>query len=60
MRELQRGQVLHLRAIRHVVTLALDFAKGAEQKREGLLGFAIERAELKNGNIEERYYPTRH
>ncbi len=58
MRELQKGQVLHVRAIAglHVVTLAWDFAEGAEQKREGLLGFAIERAELKDGNVAERYY----
>jgi phosphatidylserine/phosphatidylglycerophosphate/cardiolipin synthase-like enzyme len=58
MRELQKGQVLHLRAIGglHVVTLAWDFAEGAEKKHEGLLGFAIERAELKDGNAVERYY----
>lgn len=58
MRQLQLGQVLNVRAIGglHVVTLAWDFAAGQESKREGLLGFAIERSELKNGNVIERYY----
>ena len=48
MRRLQPGAVLTVRAIGglHVVTLAWDFVEGQEAKREGLLGFAIERSEL--------------
>src|SRR5882757_8345592 len=58
MRQLKEGHVLNVRAIGglHVVTLAWDFATGQDAKREGLLGFAIERSELKNGNVIERYY----
>ena len=58
MRKLQEGQVLNVRAIGglHVVTLAWDFAAGQEGKSEGLLGFAIERSELKDGNVIERYF----
>jgi len=58
MRQLQRGQVLNVRAIGgcYVVTLAWDFAEGQDHKRTNLLGFAIERSELKNGNVIERYY----
>jgi phosphatidylserine/phosphatidylglycerophosphate/cardiolipin synthase-like enzyme len=58
MRQLQPGGVLNVRAIGglHVVTLAWDFTPGQEAKREGLLGFAVERSELKNGNVIERYY----
>jgi phosphatidylserine/phosphatidylglycerophosphate/cardiolipin synthase-like enzyme len=40
----------------HVVTLAWDFVQGQEAKREGLLGFAIERSELKEGTVIERYF----
>ena len=40
----------------HVVTLAWDFVEGQEAKREGLLGFAIERSELKQGDVIERYF----
>ena len=52
------GDILAVRAIGglHVVTLAWDFAAGHEAKREGLLGFAIERSELKAGQVIERYY----
>jgi hypothetical protein len=55
---LKKGQVLNVRVIggSYVVTLAWDFAEGQEDKRTGLLGFAIERSELKNGNVIERYY----
>ena len=58
MRQLQPGGVLNVRAIGglHVVTLAWDFTAGQEAKREGLLGFAVERSELKNGKVIERYY----
>ena len=58
MRNLKEGHVLRVRAIGglYVVTLAWDFAEGQEAKRTGLLGFAIERAELKDGNVVERYY----
>jgi len=58
MRKLEQGNVLHVRAIAgsYVVTLAWDFAAGHDDKRTGLLGFAIERSELKNGNVIERYY----
>ena len=58
MRQLQPGPVLNVRAIGglHVVTLAWDFAEGQEAKRSGLMGFAIERSELKNGAVIERYY----
>src|SRR5882762_3540240 len=58
MRQLQKGQVLNVRAIggSYVVTLAWDFAEGQDHKRTGLLGFAIERSETKDGNLIERYY----
>jgi hypothetical protein len=58
MRNLKPGGVLDVRAIGglHVVAVAWDFAAGHEKKREGLLGFAIERSELKDGNPVERYY----
>jgi hypothetical protein len=58
MRELKNGEVLAVRAIGglHVVTLAWDFTPGQEAKREGLLGFALERSELKDGAVIERYF----
>src|ERR1700755_1169125 len=58
MRKLQPGGVLNVRAIAgsYVVTLAGDFAEGQDQKREGLLGFAIERSELRQGAVVERYF----
>ena len=58
MRKLEQGQVLNVRAIggSYVVTLAWDFAEGQDHKRTGLLGFAIERSETKDGNVIERYY----
>src|SRR5204863_656151 len=58
MRRLQPGAVLTVRAIGglHVVTLAWDFVEGQEAKRDGLLGFAIERCELKEGTVIERYF----
>jgi hypothetical protein len=58
MRRPETGTVLAVRAISglHVVTLAWDFVQGQEAKREGLLGFAIERSELKEGTVIERYF----
>lgn len=58
MRQLVKGDVLAVRAIGglHVVTLAWDFIEGQDAKMNGLLGFAIERSELKNGQVIERYY----
>ncbi len=58
MRRPETGTVLAVRAISglHVVTLAWDFVQGQEAKREGLLGFAIERSELKEGTVTERYF----
>jgi hypothetical protein len=58
MRQLVRGDVLAVRAIGglHVVTVAWDFLQGQEAKREKLLGFAIERSELKEGEVIERYF----
>jgi hypothetical protein len=40
----------------HVVTVAWDIVAGQEAKREGLLGFAIERSELSQGSVIERYF----
>jgi hypothetical protein len=50
--------VLAVRAIGglHVVTVAWDFVPGQEAKRDGLLGFAIERSEMKNGAVVEQYF----
>ena len=58
MRQLEEGAVLAARAIGglHVVTLAWDFVEGQEGKREGLLGFAVERSEFKGDNAIERYF----
>jgi phosphatidylserine/phosphatidylglycerophosphate/cardiolipin synthase-like enzyme len=58
MRQPEKGSVLAVRAIGglHVVTLAWDFVEGQDAKREGLLGFAIERSELDQGNVIERYF----
>lgn len=58
MRQLVTGQVLAVRAIGglHVVTLAWDFVEGQSGKRDGLLGFAIERSEFKNGAEVERFF----
>jgi phosphatidylserine/phosphatidylglycerophosphate/cardiolipin synthase-like enzyme len=58
MRQLETGPVLAVRAIGglHVVTLAWDFVDGQEEKKKGLLGFAIERSELKSAKVIERYF----
>lgn len=58
MRGFVKGDVLAVRAIGglHVVTVAWDFVEGQEAKRDGLLGFAIERSEFKDGEVVERYF----
>lgn len=58
MRKTATGGALRARAIAgtYVVVLAWDFKPGEEQKRDGLMGFAIERSEIKNGHIVERYW----
>jgi phosphatidylserine/phosphatidylglycerophosphate/cardiolipin synthase-like enzyme len=58
MRQLSTGTVLAVRAIGglHVVTLAWDFVAGQEAKHQGLLGFALERSELKDNQVIERYF----
>ena len=58
MRQIEEGNTLAVRAIGglHVVTLAWDFVAGKEAKRDGLLGFAIERSEFDHGNVAERYF----
>lgn len=40
----------------YVVSLAWDFVNEDESVRDGLLGFAIERTEFKDGNQIERYW----
>ena len=52
MRQMVRGDVLAVRAIGglHAVTIAWDFSEGQDAKRKGLLGFAIERSELKQSD----------
>ena len=58
MRQPKEGATLAVRAISglHVVTLAWDFVEGQDAKREGLLGFAIERSEIDQGEVIERYF----
>jgi len=58
MRKRIDGDVLAVRSISglHVVTLAWDFRDGQDGKKEGLLGFAIERSELKDAKVIERYF----
>jgi hypothetical protein len=58
MRQLVAGNVLVVRAIAglHVVTVAWDFVEGQDERKNGLLGFAIERSEIKNGKVIERYF----
>jgi phosphatidylserine/phosphatidylglycerophosphate/cardiolipin synthase-like enzyme len=59
MRARYSGGFLQVRAIAgsHVVTLAWDFLAGTEDRRMGLLGFAIERAELDEaGEVVEKYW----
>ena len=58
MRQTAISPVLAVRAIGglHVVTLAWDFVAGQDAKQTGLLGFAIERSELADGQVVERYF----
>lgn len=58
MRNSQSGAVLKVRAIAgtYVVMLAWDFVAGADAARDGLLGFALQREELSNGTVIERYW----
>ncbi len=58
MRESHQAASLHVRAIGglHVVSLAWDFPPGQTQLQQNLLGFAIERAELRDGKIHERFF----
>ena len=58
MRQSSTGAVLDVRAIGglHVVTIAWDFVDENDIRLSRLLGFAIERSELSNGAVVERYY----
>jgi len=58
MRIIAENDVMRARAIAgtYIVTLAWDFQAAHEAKREGLMGFAIERTEFKDGEIVERYW----
>lgn len=58
MRKIVEGKVLKVRAIAgsYVVVLAWDFMPGQEAAKQGLMGFAIERAELSGNTIVERYW----
>jgi hypothetical protein len=58
MRQLVDGEVLAVRAIGglHVVTIAWDFVEGQDAKKKGLLGFAIERSEIEQDQVIERYF----
>src|SRR5215213_11728557 len=61
MRERAAGDILHVRAIAgtYVVVLAWDFVTGQEDRRNGLLGFAVQREQLGgNGAVVERYWMT--
>lgn len=60
MRVTAPSAVLRARAIAgtHVVVLAWDFLPGQDAKKAGLMGFAIQREELKNKKIVERYWLT--
>lgn len=58
MRKKATGSVLHARAVAgtYVVVLAWDFQPGQDHKHDGLMGFAIERTEFKNGQVVESYW----
>lgn len=60
MRAAESGNVLRVRAIAgtYVVVLAWDFVSGQESKKNGLMGFAIQREELQENKIVERYWMT--
>lgn len=58
MRVVAENDVMRARAIAgtYVVTLAWDFRPGQDAKRDGLMGFAIERTRLKGDEVDERYW----
>jgi phosphatidylserine/phosphatidylglycerophosphate/cardiolipin synthase-like enzyme len=60
MRVKAAGPVLRARAIAgtYVVVLAWDFVRGQEAKRNGLMGFAIQREELEGSKVVERCWIT--
>lgn len=60
MRKSVDGAVLRGRAIAgtYVIVLAWDFLDGKEDRRAGLMGFAVQREELKEGVVVERYWMT--
>ena len=60
MRAKGKSGALRARAIAgtYVVVLAWDFLAGQEHRKQGLMGFAIQREELKNGVVVERYWMT--
>lgn len=60
MRNSAASTVLRVRAVAgtYVVILAWDFTAGQEAKKDGLMGFAIQREELKGDNVIERYWMT--
>lgn len=60
MRATATSAVLRARAIAgtYVVILAWDFVAGQDAKKVGLMGFAIQREELKDGAVVERYWMT--
>lgn len=60
MRATETGEVLRIRAISgtYVVVLAWDFVEGQDAKKNGLMGFAIQREELQGDRVVERYWMT--
>ncbi|MES0058376.1 phospholipase D-like domain-containing protein [Mesorhizobium sp. M0041] len=58
MRKSETGPVLRGRAIAgsHVVTLGWDIQPNMRDQQQKLLGFAIERSELVNGAVVEKYW----
>ena len=58
MRKTAKGSALRARAIAgtYVVVLAWDILPAQLQMRDKLMGFAIERSELKGGAVIERYW----
>ncbi|MEQ1950437.1 hypothetical protein [Mesorhizobium sp. CN2-181] len=58
MRHIAESGVLRVRAVAgtYVVILAWDFLPGQDAKKTGLMGFAIERSEIKAGAVVERYW----
>lgn len=60
MRERAENDILRVRAIAgtYVVVLAWDFVDGQEERRDGLLGFAVQREQLEGNAVVERYWMT--